>query len=81
MRARTIAAATVAGCLMASAPAQANQAVNGGFEQPDIATASWSTFESILGWTPTNTCGIEVQELDLQERSRPDASALPTRGV
>jgi hypothetical protein len=37
-------------------------AVNGGFENPDIATGTWAIFSSITGWTPTNGCGIELQD-------------------
>ena len=35
---------------------------NGGFESPDIATASWGNFATIPGWTAINSCGIEVQD-------------------
>jgi hypothetical protein len=66
MRGRTVAMATVATCLIASAPAGAadpsNLAANGGFESPDIPTGTWSNFASIPGWTATNSCGIEMQD-------------------
>jgi hypothetical protein len=62
MRGRIVALATVAACLVVSAPASANYLTNGGFESPDIPTGSWANFASIPGWTPINGCGIEVQD-------------------
>ena len=62
-RVRTIALTTAAACLMSGAPAAAApyDIVNGGFEDPDIATRTWKYFTSIPGWTPINGCGIEIQ--------------------
>jgi hypothetical protein len=64
MRGRIVTVATVAACLMATTPALAIEDTldNGGFEDPNIASWSWSYFDSIPGWTPTNSCKIEVQD-------------------
>jgi uncharacterized protein DUF642 len=35
---------------------------NGGFENPNIPTNSWSVYNSITGWSTTSGSGIEVQD-------------------
>ena len=73
MRGRIVAVATVAACLVASAPAGAQDwqqvphwpgkmTATHSFESPDIPTGSWNTFGSIPYWTATTHCGIEVQD-------------------
>lgn len=50
-------------CLaIAPIAAEANLIVNGGFEDPNIPSSSWSVFSSITGWTTTFGPGIEIQD-------------------
>ena len=64
LHARKLALAAVAISLMVAGPAAASpgNVVNGGFEEPDIATGSFTYFDSVPGWTAINGCGIEVQD-------------------
>jgi hypothetical protein len=55
-------AAVLAIASLAEADA-ANLVVNGGFEEPDIATGSFSVFAAIPGWEATFP-GIEIQDHD-----------------
>jgi hypothetical protein len=53
----------IAACLtFAPVAAHANLIVNGGFEDPNIPTPSWSVFGSITGWSTTFGSGIEIQD-------------------
>lgn len=46
----------------AGSTANANLLVNGGFEDPNIATGSFQIFQSIAGWSKTFGSGIEIQD-------------------
>ncbi|MFT7234600.1 MAG: hypothetical protein ACI9QV_000162 [Methylophagaceae bacterium] len=52
----------LAAALLLSAQAQAaNIVINGSFEDPDIATGTWTVLNSIPGWT-TGGAGVEIRD-------------------
>src|SRR5262245_14686497 len=48
-------------CLSASAWAQSNLIINGGFESPIVPSGTFQAFPNIPGWTLTFGVGIEIQ--------------------